>query len=86
RFSPASLCVHDKYLYVADRSSKGLGILVFNEQCEIIDWFRNSLLKEVLAMDIDPDINKLYILTTAQDENNKRKRPLIASMDLCHSS
>ncbi|CAF0910146.1 unnamed protein product, partial [Rotaria sordida] len=37
---------------------------------------------EVLAMDIVPDINKLYILTTTQDENNKRKRPLIASMDL----
>ncbi|CAF0894925.1 unnamed protein product [Rotaria sordida] len=82
QFSPGSLCVHDKYLYVADRSSKGLGILVFNEQWEIIDWFRNSLLKEVLAMDIVPDINKLYILTTTQDENNKRKRPLIASMDL----
>ncbi|CAF2973623.1 unnamed protein product [Rotaria sp. Silwood2] len=83
RFSPGSLCVHDKYLYVSDRSVQSPGIVVFDEQCIIVDWFRNPMIKEILAMDIDPSMNKLYILTTTQDENdNKRKRPMIVSMDL----
>ncbi|CAF3893920.1 unnamed protein product, partial [Rotaria sp. Silwood1] len=81
--SPELLCVHGKYLYVSVRASESLGVVVFNEECEIVDWFRNSTLKEVLAMDIDVDINELYILTTTQDKNDERKkRPLIVSMDI----
>ncbi|CAF4527984.1 unnamed protein product [Rotaria sp. Silwood1] len=81
--SPELLCVHGKYLYVSVRASESLGVVVFNEKCEIVDWFRNSTLKEVLAMDIDVDINELYIITTIQDKNDERKkRPLIVSMDI----
>ncbi|CAF2360985.1 unnamed protein product [Rotaria sp. Silwood2] len=81
--SPGSLCVHDKYLYVAVRSLATLSIVVFNEQCEIVDWFRNPMIQEILAMDISSDDNELYILTTTQDENdNKKKRLAIISMDL----
>ncbi|CAF4730908.1 unnamed protein product, partial [Rotaria socialis] len=48
-FSPGLLCAHDKYLYVANRSSESSSILVFNEQYEIVDWFRNPLLNENLS-------------------------------------
>jgi hypothetical protein len=83
-FSPGSLCAHGKYLYVANCSAESPGILVFNEECQPVDWFRNSSLKEILGFDIDPNINELYVLTTTTiTENGKqRKRPLFMSMDL----
>jgi hypothetical protein len=56
---------------------------VFNEECQPVDWFRNPMLKEILAIDIDPHINELYILTAEETGNDKKKkRPLIVSMDL----
>ncbi|CAF5085096.1 unnamed protein product [Rotaria sp. Silwood1] len=83
RFSPGSLCVHEKYLFVADCSVQSPGILVFNEQCQTINWFRHSMLKEILAMDIDPKVNDLYILTSTKHENDeKRKGLLIVPIDL----
>jgi hypothetical protein len=83
-FSPGSLCAHGKYLYVANYSAESPGILVFNEQCLLVDWFRNSSLQEILAFDINPNINELYVLTTTTITENgtRRKRPLIVSMDL----
>jgi hypothetical protein len=83
-FSPGSLCAHGKYLYVANCSAESPGILVFNEQCLLVDWFRNSSLQEILAFDINPNINELYVLTTTTITENgtRRKRPLIVSMDL----
>ncbi len=48
-----------------------------------MDWFRNPMLKEILAIDIDPHINELYILTAEEAGNDKKKkRPLIVSMNL----
>ncbi|CAF5157428.1 unnamed protein product, partial [Rotaria sp. Silwood1] len=77
------LCVHEKYLFVADCSVQSPGILVFNEQCQTINWFRHSMLKEILAMDIDPKVNDLYILTSTKHENDeKRKGLLIVPIDL----
>jgi hypothetical protein len=38
-FSPGSLCIHGKYLYVTNCSSESAGILVFNEEYQPIDWF-----------------------------------------------
>jgi hypothetical protein len=82
-FAPGSICAHGNYLYVANCSTERPGILVFNEECQPVDWFRNPMLKEILAIDIDPDINELYILTTQYSENDKQKKqPLIVSMDL----
>jgi hypothetical protein len=84
-FSPGSICTHGKYLYVANCSKESPGILVFNEECQPIDWFRNRSLTEILAIDIEPNLNELYILTTVttKNENNTlKKRPLIISMDL----
>jgi hypothetical protein len=83
--SPGLLCTHGGNLYVADRSKENPGILVFNERCEPIDWFRNRLLTEILAIDIDPTTNQLCLLTSMTTKNaDKRvkKRPAIISMDL----
>jgi hypothetical protein len=83
-FSPGSLCTNREYLYVANCSAESPGILVFNEQCQPVDWFRNNSLQEILAFDIDPNINELYVLTTTTITENgtRRKRPLIVSMNL----
>jgi hypothetical protein len=84
-FSPGSLCTHGKYLYVANRSRESPGILVFNEECEPVDWFRNRSLTEILAIDIEPNRNKLYILTSVITKNENetvKKGPMIVSMDL----
>jgi hypothetical protein len=87
-FSPGSLCVYGKYLYVANCSAESPSILVLNEECEPVDWFRNKSLQQILSIDIDPNINQLFVLTTtmAQGENNELKKlPLIVSMDLKRS-
>jgi hypothetical protein len=84
-FSPGPICAHGKYLCVANCSAENPSILVLNEECEPVDWFRNKSLEQILAIDIEPNINELFILTTTitKDENNElKKRPLIVSMDL----
>jgi len=84
-FSPGPICAHGKYLYVANCSAENPSILVLNEECEPVDWFRNKSLRQILAIDIEPNINELFILTTTvtNDENGElKKRPLIVSMDL----
>lgn len=79
-FSPGYLCTHGKYLYVSNCSKNNPGILVFNEECQPIDWFRHPSLEEILAIDIDTNINELYILTTTSD-NSKKEQPLIVTMN-----
>lgn len=82
-FSPGLLCTHDKYLYVVNRLPKNLGILIFNELHEIVDRFYHSSITDILSMDIDPNINALYMLVLTPDQNNFNiKRPMIASMDI----
>ena len=62
---------------------KVLVYLCLNEECQPVDWFRNPMLREILAIDIDPYINELYILTTEETGNDiQKKRPLIVSMNL----
>jgi hypothetical protein len=83
-FSPGPLCAHGKYLYVANCSAESPGILVFNEGCQLVDWFRNCSLQEILAFDIDSTINELYVLTTTitiNENGEKKKRLSIVSMD-----
>lgn len=86
-FSPGSLYAHDQYLYVANGSEQKPGILVFDEECHVVDWFCNESLKEILAFDIDPHLNELYIVTTTEKTRTissgiveMRKEPLIVSM------
>ena len=82
-FTPGSICAHGDYLYVTNCSPENPGILVLNEDCQPVDWFRNPIIKEILAIDIDPYINELYILTTEETGNDLQKtRPLIVSMNL----
>lgn len=82
-FSPGPICTDGKYLFVANCSVANPGIIVFNDQCQPVDWFRNQLLGEILAVDINPIINELYVLTTTTViENGKTiKQPMIVSMD-----
>jgi len=82
--SPGSLCTNREYLYVADCSPENPGILVFDEDCQPVDWFRNSSLREILAIHIDPNINELYVLTTTTiiENGEQKKRPLIVSMNI----
>jgi hypothetical protein len=82
--SPRSLCTNREYLYVADCSTGSPGILVFDEDCQPVDWFHNSSLREILAIHIDPNINELYVLTTTTiiENGKQKKRPLIVSMNV----
>ena len=83
-FSPGPMCVHGKYLYVASCSAENTGILVFNEECQPVEWFRHHSLKEIIAMDIDPNINELYILTTTT--NSEDNLPKKISVDCLNGS
>lgn len=83
-FSPGSLCVNEEYLFVANCSEESPGILLFNKQNELVAWFRNQSLKEILAFDVDYQLNELYILTTTTvvaGNGKKTKQPMIVSMD-----
>ena len=83
-FSPGALCAVGNYLYVADCSIENSSILVLNEECEPVDCFRNKPLQQILAIDIDSNMNELFVLTTKTkqgEKNEAKQRPLIVSMD-----
>jgi hypothetical protein len=84
-FSPGSLSATDKYLYVANCSLESPCIIIFDEEYNPVDCFRNKLFEQILAMDLCPNINELFILTTTNfnSMNTERKRPLIVTTDLC---
>jgi hypothetical protein len=83
-FSPGSLCAHDKYLYVANCSPESSSIIIFDDECNPVDWFRNKLFEKILAIDICPNLNELFILTTTSCSNDaQEKQPMIVTTDLC---
>lgn len=81
-FSPGSLCVYDQHLYVANFSAEYPCILIFNEDCNLIDCFRNQSLKQILFMDICPNLHELFIVTinSVNVKGHQREQPLIATI------